>query len=47
MLKRICGRKMDVVTGELRKLNKNELNVLYYSPNIFRVIKSNIMRRAG
>ena len=34
MLKRICGRKRDVVTGEWRKLNNEALNHLYYSPNI-------------
>jgi len=33
--------------GELRKLHNEELNDLYSSPNILRVIKSRRMRRAG
>ena len=39
VLKRIFGPKRDDVTGEWRKLNNGELNDLYSSPNIFRVIK--------
>jgi hypothetical protein len=35
------------VTGELRKLHYEELNDLYSSPNIFRVIKSRRIRLAG
>jgi len=31
---------MDKVTEELRKLNNEELNDLYSSPNIIRLIKS-------
>ena len=46
MLRRIFGPKMDVVTGELRKLHNKELNDLYSSTNIVRVIKSR-MRWAG
>jgi hypothetical protein len=31
--------KRDVVRGEWRKLHNMELNLLYASPNIFRMIK--------
>jgi len=44
VLRRIFGLKRDEVTGEWRKLNKEELNDLYSSPNNFRMIKS---RRTG
>ena len=41
VLRRIFGPKRDEVTGERRKLRKEEqLNDLYSSPNIVRVIKS-------
>ena len=43
---RIFGPKGDEVTGEWRKLHNKELNDLYSSPNIVRMIKSRI-RRAG
>ena len=36
----MCGPKGDDVTGEWRKLHNKELNDLYCSPNIVRVIKS-------
>ena len=39
--------KKDEVRKEQRKLNNEELNDQYSSPNIFRVIKSIIMRWAG
>jgi len=41
------GSKRDKVTGEWRKLHNVELNDLYCSPNIVRVIKSRRMRRVG
>ena len=44
VLRRIFGPKRDGVTGEWRKLHNEELNRLYSSPNIVRVIKSRIMR---
>ena len=47
VLRRIFGSKRDEVTGEWRKLHNEELNDLYSSPNIVRVIKSRRMRWAG
>jgi len=44
---RLFGPKRDEVTGEWRKLHNEELNDLYCSPNIVRVIKSRRMRWAG
>jgi len=46
-LKRIFGPKRDEVTGEWKKIHNDELNNLYSSPNIVRVIKSRRMRWAG
>jgi len=40
VLRRIFGPKRDEVTGEWRKLHNEELNYLYCSHNIVRVIKS-------
>jgi len=40
VLRRIFGPKRDQVTGEWRKLNNEELNDLYCSPNIVWVRKS-------
>ena len=47
VLWRIFGPKRDEVTGEWKKQYNEELNDLYCSPNIVRVIKSRIMRWAG
>jgi len=47
VLRRIFGTKRDEVTGEWRKLLHEELNNLYSSPNIIRVIKSRRMRWVG
>jgi len=38
-LRRIFGPRRDEVTGERRKLHNKELNDLYCSPNIVRVIE--------
>jgi hypothetical protein len=43
-LRRIFGPTIDQVIMECRKLHNKELNDLYSSPHIFRVIKS---RRIG
>ena len=47
MLRRIFVPRRDEITGECRTLHNEELNDLYSSPNIVRVIKSRIMRWAG
>jgi len=47
VLRRIFGRRRDEVMGEWRRLHNEELNDLYPSPNIVRVIKSRTMRWAG
>jgi len=47
VLRRIFVPKRDELTGECIKLHNEELNDLYCSPNIVRVIKSRRMRWAG
>ena len=47
VLRKMFGPKRDDVTGEWSKLHNEELNGLYCSPNIVRVIKSRRMRLAG
>jgi len=47
VLRRIFGPRKDEVTGEWRRLHNEQLNDLYCSPNIVRVIKSRRMRWAG
>jgi len=47
VLKRIFGPRREEVTGEWRRLHNGEINDLYSSPNIVRVIKPRKMRWAG
>jgi len=39
VLRRIFGPRRDEVTGDRRRLHNEELNDLYCSPNIVRMIK--------
>jgi hypothetical protein len=47
VLRRIFGPKRDEVTRDWRRLHNEELNGLYFSPNIVRVMKSRRIRWAG
>ena len=47
VLMKTFGPRRDEVTGEWRRLHNEDLNDLYCSPNIVRVIKSRRMRWAG
>ena len=47
VLRRLFGPRRDEVTGEWRRLHSEELNDLYSSPNIVRVIKSRRTRWDG
>jgi len=47
VLRGIFGPTRDEVTGEWRRLHNEELNDLYSSPSIVRVIKSRRMRWGG
>ena len=44
VLRRIFWSRRDEVTGKWRKLHNEELNDLYPSPNVFRVIRLKRMR---
>jgi hypothetical protein len=47
VLRRIFGPKRDEVTGEWRKLHNQELQDLYSSPSIIRIVTARRMRWSG
>ena len=47
VLRRIFGPKGDEVTGKWRKLHNEEINGMYSSHNIFRMIKSGRIKWVG
>jgi hypothetical protein len=47
VLRRKFGPKRDEVAGGWRRLHNEEINNLYASPNIIRVIKSRMVRWTG
>ena len=47
VLRRLFGPVREEVTGEWRRLHNEEINYLYCSPNIVRVIKWRRMRWTG
>ena len=47
VLRRIFGSRMDETRRDWRKVHNEELNDMYSSANIVRVIKSRRMRWAG
>jgi hypothetical protein len=47
VLRRMFGPKRDEMMGGWRKLHNKEHNLFYYLPNIFRMIKSRMMRGVG
>jgi hypothetical protein len=47
VLRRIFGPKRDEETGGWRKLHKEELHKLYYSPSIITMIESRRLRWTG
>jgi hypothetical protein len=46
VLRRVVGRKRDNVKREWRKLHNEELNDLFFSPNIILVLEARLMRWA-